>query len=325
MEPSLRSSHPRTQECKLRRCQEALHETTKRFVERFSQDIRISQYADVAFATKKMENHSWYWLEPQGRPGFLVCLPHQPIVWIDEQLKMSFKVPIRVRSSIFEKKSLFLASFNQSEGVLRVEDCWMHCGIFLRDQSFLKRWAFVQQFFAREYKFDSFVQQGLLLESAVFQPLNKAKEWKPMPSLMFAQGEMYPRRLRVAFGPPKSKPAKSQTPVALFVNDDDDESMTSSSSVSEEGVDLVHREEEEEEKEKGNGSPLVAKAVSHDDHPDTYTLWVHGKKKGFGAVQDLELSRRLRDAVKQKKELQVEIVWNEEFRMYEISSLLSTE
>jgi hypothetical protein len=73
------------------------------------------------------------------------------------------------------------------------------------------------------------------------------------------------------------------------------------------------------------GQPQVAKAVPHEDHPDTYTLWIGGKKKGFGAVQDLELSRKLRDAVKEKRDIQVEITWNEEFRMYEISSLLSTE
>jgi hypothetical protein len=317
MEPSLRSSNPRTQECKLRRCQEPLHETTKRFVERFSQDIRISQYADVAFATKKMENHSWYWLEPQGRTGFLVCLPHQPIVWVDEQLKMSFKIPIRVRTPIFEKKSVFLASLNQTEGLLRIEDCWMHCGTFLRDQTFMKRWGFVQQFFSREYKVDTLVQQGLLVEPAVFQPLAKAKDWKPMPSMMFAQGEVYPRRLRVTFGA-KGKPKEKDTTVALFVNDDEEDKEKDShsvpSSVSEEIV-----------VEGDTTQTLMAKAVPHEDHPDTYTLWVNGKKKGFGAVQDLELSRRLRDAVKAKLDLQVEITWNEEFRMYEISSLLSTE
>jgi hypothetical protein len=319
MEPSLRSSNPRTQECKLRRCQEALHETTKRFVERFSQDIRISQYADVAFATKKMENHAWYWLEPLGRTGFLVCLPHQPIVWIDEQLKMSFKIPIRVRSAIFEKKSVFVASLNQTEGILRVEDCWMHCGTFLRDQAFTKRWGFVQQFFGREYKFDSFVQQGLALEPAVFQPLTNAKNWKPMPTLMFAQGDVYPRRLRVQFGPVKTKPQQQvQKPVALFVNDEEEDEEERSQS---EAPASIVSEEEGEDKTQ----PLVAKAVPHEDHPDTYTLWVNGKKKGFGAVQDLDLSRVLREAVKANRDLRVEILWNEEFRMYEISSLLSTE
>jgi hypothetical protein len=48
---------------------------------------------------------------------------------------------------------------------------------------------------------------------------------------------------------------------------------------------------------------------------------VNGVKKGYAAVQDIELSRRLKDALGNNKELSVCVEWNEEFSMYEITDL----
>jgi hypothetical protein len=48
---------------------------------------------------------------------------------------------------------------------------------------------------------------------------------------------------------------------------------------------------------------------------------VNGVKKGYAAVQDIELSRRLKDALGNNKELSVHVEWNEEFSMYEITDL----
>jgi hypothetical protein len=70
---------------------------------------------------------------------------------------------------------------------------------------------------------------------------------------------------------------------------------------------------------------VEAKAVAREDLPDTYELWIQGVKRGYGAVQDLELSAQLRQAAKKSKTFLVKVVWNEEFEMFEISSLLSTE
>jgi len=64
-----------------------------------------------------------------------------------------------------------------------------------------------------------------------------------------------------------------------------------------------------------------ARAVPHAEYPDTYDVWVNGAKKGYAAVQDIELSRRLKDALGNSKELSVNVEWNEEFSMYEITDL----
>jgi hypothetical protein len=67
-------------------------------------------------------------------------------------------------------------------------------------------------------------------------------------------------------------------------------------------------------------SMAKAKAVAHEEYPDTYNLWIKGVKKGYAAVQDLDLSRELRLASKEGAELFVNVEWNSEFNMYEIVS-----
>jgi hypothetical protein len=68
------------------------------------------------------------------------------------------------------------------------------------------------------------------------------------------------------------------------------------------------------------GEHTTAKAVAHEEYPDTYNLWFKGVKKGYAAVQDLDLSRELRLASQTAKDLFVKVEWNSEFNMYEIVS-----
>jgi hypothetical protein len=82
---------------------------------------------------------------------------------------------------------------------------------------------------------------------------------------------------------------------------------------------------EEEIHTEDNLPANVAKAIPHEEYPDTYDLWIKGVKKGYAAVQDLALSRQLRQATtvgKEKKEVLVKVAWNSEFDMFEIVSLV---
>jgi len=305
MEPSLRSSTQNGNECKLRRSDPTVHETTKRFVESLTEDIRITQYADLNYAAKILSQGPWYWLDPVagGRVGYLVFLPNQPAVWIDDQLKQSYKIQLRVSSRIYQEKSVMIASLNKSDGLLRLEDAWHMEGKSLLNTPFTQRWDYVLNFFKEKYIFDYKLQQGLRIETAVFKSLFSAKEWKEIPTMMFAQGERAARRLRVQFSKPEEivvqnralgtnqnlrgdpKPAKLKPNKPLFVED-----------------------------------LSMAKAVPHDEFPDTYNIWIGGVKKGYAAVQDLEISRNLRDMFNacEKKELMVKVEWNDEFNMYQI-------
>jgi hypothetical protein len=302
MEPSLKNSHVRGYELKLRRTDQALHESTQQFVENLSNDVRISQFADINLVNKLLVNEKWYWLQPVlgGRAGYLVCLPNQPIVWMDEQFKQSFRIPMRVSSPIFEKKSVFLASLNKVDGFLRLEDAWMIAGEFLRGRPFTHRWEALCQFYNNKYRFDPILQQGFCIDICTYEPLNAIKSWKQIPPIVFAQGERNQRRLRIQITEQQKEKEKERQIVPK---------TTAPAFVQEEVV--------------MNEADDVAKAVPHEEYPDTYDLWIKGAKKGYAAVQDLALSRQLRQATgKEKKEVMVKVAWNSEFDMFEIVSLV---
>jgi hypothetical protein len=324
MEPSIRSSSYRVKECSLRKTQPALHDAAKRLVESHFSDTRISQYADLEFAIKKMENNTWYWLDPlsSGRQGFLIFQEKQPIVWMDDQMKFSYTIPIRVSPTLSTKPSIFLASLSRPENILRVEDCWLLSGSPLKTP-FTQRWEKVLDFFLSYYHFDSHLQQGLVVSCAEYKPLSAAKTWTTTPQMMLAQGETYPRRLRVQFI--KQEQDKKPNPILP-------------TPISQSSYQQPHKQHHNKEKEKKPTRALflidqidskeesqvdnsIAKAIPHPEYPDTYDIWMNGQKKGYAAVQDIELSRRLRKL--EMKEIPVKVEWNTEFNMYEILAIIS--
>ena len=293
MEPSLRSSSYRATECKLKRCDPALHETIQRFVE--SLDMRISQYADVNYATKKFQGKRWYWLSQIGRSGYLVFLPKTPIVWIDEQFKQSYKIQMRVSSTLYERPSVLIASLNMGDGLLRLEDAWFLSGKNLVNNPFTQRWENLLETYSLLYKYDSALQQGLRIEPAIYEPLTSIKDIQQMPNVLIAQGEDDERRLRVQL-------VQTQ-------------------------VEAKPRQQPQVEAKPSKPAPRPpprpqtkgeAFAIPHPDYPDTYELLVDGVKKGFAAVQDLDLSKRLKAC---GNNIRVKIEWNSEFSMYEINDI----
>ena len=239
------------------------------------------------------------------------------MVWIDEQFKKSYKIPMRVSNSIYEKRSVFIATLNVGDSLLRLEDVWLNSGKMIRAQPFTQRWELLLDFYSLYYKPDLVLQQGMRVEAAVYESLSSAMNWASdgmTEKMMLAQSESSPRRLRVQLAEtsvpvlkkvdivpsvPKGKKTHVVPPRALFVE--------------EEASSPLHT---------GKATKATkARAVPHAEYPDTYDVWVNGVKKGYAAVQDIELSRRLKDALGNNKELPVHVEWNEEFSMYEITDL----
>jgi hypothetical protein len=290
----------------------------------------------LVYAGKKIEenNMPWYWLEPVpgGRTGFLVFLPGQQAVWTDEQGKVSFFVQVRVAEDIYKKNSVFIASLNKFDGLLRLEDAWLIAGQNQSKHPFTQRWDSLIRFYSTQYKEDFKLQQGLRLELASFQSLASLDKWAKVPTMMFLQGENAHKRLRVqleetqesvpAPAPAQQQPRQPQMrkmPTehvkqrAMFVDEDEPPTTTESQSAK-----AVSHEHTTANAVAHNDS--IAKAVAHEEYPDTYNLWIKGVKKGYAAVQDLDLSRELRLASQAAKDLFVKVEWNSEFNMYEIVS-----
>jgi hypothetical protein len=315
--PSLRSSSIRETSSRLRIPEPAVHETIQRIVESCKDDLRISQYADINYATKRFEKDKWVITEPLGgaRVGWLVFTPKCPAVWMEDTCKTVFTIPCRVGSSIYTKSTVFVASLNKSTSQLRVEDCWMYEGVNLVENQFSKRWNKVLDFFSKKFFEDSMIQQNLKIFPCEFFSL-VGFHWNQPPAFVIAQGERASRRLRVQLrasnpnAPLAPIDKKPQKVIPKLVEDEDSDTSSTTASLHEEVP--------------SDAPPGVAKAVPHESYPDTYYLWVDGKKKGYAAVQDLALSKKLK-SVHQQKEILVDIAWNEDFKMYEILSLHQTE
>ena len=308
MEPSVRSSSFRPTECKLRRTDSALHETAKRFVESLD-DMRISQYADLNFAASKFSNNKWYWLLPEGQAGFLVFLPKMPVIWIDEQLKKSYKLNMRVSSHVYEKSSLFIASLNMNDSLLRLEDVWVYSGKNIRQSPFSQRWETLLDFFAVSFKQDTMLQ-GINVKTAEYYSLASIKDWdfKTLHNYIICQGEKSQRRFRVQLKPNDARPVEERRPV-----------QQKEKRIVEERRPVQEKRTVEERKPVQENT---ATAIPHPDYPDTYNLFMNGVKKGYAAVQDIELSKKLKQANLQGKEMQVTVEWNSEFSMFEICDLI---
>lgn len=320
MEPSLRSSSVKSTECKLKRTDPVLHETIQRFVENLSDDMRISQYADIHFAIKQLENRRWYFLSPNGLTGYLVCLPNLPIVWIDEQFKRSFKIQMRVSKSVYEKNSIMIASLNIGDSLLRIEDVWLLAGKMIRGTPFTQRLDNLHEFFTLQYKFDSLLQQGLRIDLATYKSLNEIKDLEHFPNMLVVQGEDNKRRLRIQI--PKGFPAPSsssasatavKTPAASAASAE----VKTPAASAQTKVAVSKKEIPVTNSLKPEGEAI---AIPHPEYPDTYELLVNGVKKGYAAIQDIELSKRLRSFT--QKEIRVKIEWNSEFSMYEICDII---
>lgn len=321
MEPSLRSSSVKSTECKLKRTDPVLHETIQRFVENLSDDMRISQYADIHFAIKQLENRRWYFLSPNGLTGYLVCLPNLPIVWIDEQFKRSFKIQMRVSKSVYEKNSIMIASLNIGDSLLRIEDVWLLAGKMIRGTPFTQRLDNLHEFFTLQYKFDSLLQQGLRIDIATYKSLNEIKDLEHFPNMLVVQGEDNKRRLRIQI--PKGFPAPSSSSASASAAVKTPAASAASAASVKTPAASTQTKVAVSKKEipvTNSLKPEEAIAIPHPEYPDTYELLVNGVKKGYAAIQDIELSKRLRSFT--QKEIRVKIEWNSEFSMYEICDII---
>jgi hypothetical protein len=217
-----------------------------------------------------------------------------------------------------------MASLNKVDGILRLEDAWMIAGDFLRGRPFSQRWKELCSFYNYQFRPDSVLQQGFRIEMATYEPLSAVHSWQTVPPIVFAQGERNQRRLRVQLqderlgckphatfgelGGSKPHAKQNQKPFVKHNN----QSIKAPAFI--EDVSPIDVKEEKEG---------TAKAIPHEEYPDTYDLFVKGVKKGYAAVQDIALSRKLRQATgKEKKEVLVNIEWNSEFNMFEIVSLV---
>lgn len=324
---SIRSSAPRALNVRFSKTEPALHEATQRFVESHIRDVRVSQFADLTYAGTLLQKGTWFWLTygqgTPGKSGFLVMAPKSPVVWLDEQGKVSYKINMRAGKEWSERGSVFLASLNMNDGILRLEDLRFANGKSIEGDVFSKRWDALLDFYRNSYIHDSLLQGGLTIEPAVYSPLESAAEWQDTPMIMIAQGETYKKRVRVQVRD------KDRTPVVERAYPPTREpSQLVRQKVRPGGRPAATPQRQApvpHEKVQGMSSMSSreeAYVVPSKEFPDTYVLFVKGENKGFAAVQGLALSRSLREASKTSEKIPVTVTWNAEFSSHEIVSIV---
>lgn len=331
---SIRSSAPKALNVRFTKTEPALHEATQRFVESHMRDVRVSQFADLAYASTLLQKGTWFWLTygqgTPGKSGFLVMAPKSPVVWLEEQGKVSYKINMRVAKEWSERGSVFLASLNMNDGVLRLEDLRFANGKSIEGDVFSKRWDALLDFYRNSYIYDGLLQGGLTIEPAVYSSLESAAEWQDTPLIMIAQGETYKKRLRVQVR------EKDKTPIVERVYPPTREPSQLVRNKPMPGAPRVNGSRPD-----GQRPPMQEKPVVHEkvtglseqskgpdtyvvpskEFPDTYVLYVKGENKGFAAVQGLALSRSLRELSKTSDKISVVVTWNAEFSSHEIVSI----
>ena len=303
-------------------------------------DVRVSQFADLTYASTLLHKGTWYWLSgSQGKSGFLVMAPKSPVVWLEEQGKVSYKINMRASKEWSDHGSVFLASLNMNDGILRLEDLRFASGRSIEGDVFSKRWDALLDFYRNSYIHDSLLQGGLTIEPATYSSLESAAEWQDPPMYMIAQGETYKKRVRVQVRD------KDRTPVIERVYPPTREPSQLVRQKVRPGAPRpegqrpegqrpqAHRPQHPVKHEKGGLTPngevqdkdkekaLDAYVIPSKDFPDTYVLYVKGENKGFAAVQGLSLSRSLREASKTSEKISVSVTWNAEFSSHEIVSI----
>ena len=287
-------------------------------MESLLRDVRVSQFADLTYASTLLQKGTWYWI-PGGKSGFLVMAPKSPVVWMEEQGKVSYKIPMRVGKEWCEKGSVCLASLNMSDGVLRLEDVRAACGKNIEGEPFSKRWDVLLDFYRNSYVHDSLLQGGLTIEPAVYSALESARDWNERtPMFMIAQGETYRKRVRIQIRD------KDTTPIVerVYPPTREPSQLVKTKKVVKPAPAVAAPAPQTATQTQTQEPSVDAYVIPSKEFPDTYVLYVKGDNKGFAAVQGLSLSRSLREASKTRDKIPVHVTWNVEFSSHEIVSIV---
>ena len=276
----------------------ALLEFARQFLESFQFDMRIRQILYPEKMENALSKHSYYVLgnEQRFEPGYLICIKDKPIVFLNARLTYGFTVRMRIHSSLYEEGTIFIGTLDTVHGSLRIEDIMLYAGKALVLQPYSKRYSVLREFYA-----NAFVQDTALAGMTVFlaepKPLGTFRD--AVESNQFHSIDLIPeqggrRRWHVPLHAYQQQqlPKKPTATELLAYN-----LSTLPVSVSSTAT-----------------GKAIAKRVP--GLPDTFDLFTKGESIGRAAVQNAEISMKMRSST--AKEISVQIEWDEEFNRYKI-------
>jgi hypothetical protein len=305
-EGSLRTSTREQREVKLKPVHSSLHELAHQFVETRLSDRCVRQRLQPEVAQTPLKKGTFFVLENETRadPGFLLCLPNKPVLFMATRSGIQGKKPpawtlrMRVDQSLGEGGgTLFIATLDKVQHILRIEDVWIWKGQNLYEtETYTKRREQLKQFVERFWVPDARLMGGIQTTIANPKPLSSLTNVSTSSCISIDLIPDTAKRRRFTFfveepkAKPKPQPVQEPQPTPI---------------------------------QKQVEKTLQADAIRVDGLPDVYDLFT---KEGIplcrAAVQQLTLSQALRTQKEQKIPVRAE--WKSEFGRYEILAIDTT-
>lgn len=322
---SLRNSHRETHAVQRKPAAASLQNLAIKVLEGSLDDLVIRQRLDTAQAEPFLKRAPFYVLENEGRaePGYLVCMPEKPAVYLQWRRGKSggggnyigYTLRLRLSSYVSEGGgSVLVVTLDDITHSLRFEDVVVWRGTNLaRSQPYSKRREVLKQFIESHWVPDARLLGGIF--ASVAQPMSleafQAKQdWNGVYSVDFIPETAGKRRYyvqiekrqEVQVGPAglkqnrivASRPAAAAPPVAPPAPSAPQPAVAS----------------------------RKARAVPVDKMPDVYDLYGEdGLPISRASVQQFALSQTLRKRFQEGGEIWVVAGWRAEFGGYEIQAL----
>lgn len=287
----------------------ALLELAKQFLESFQFDMRIRQILYPEKMEQTITRHTYYVLGNEHRfePGFILCMPNKPIVFLNSRLNYGFSLRLRIHSSLYEQGSIFIGTLDTVHGILRLEDVFLYSGKPLIENPYSKRYSVLRDFYANAFVQDTRLSsmKVLLAEPRPLATFRDAVESNQFHSIDLIPEQGGRRRWHI----PLLSYQQQQLPIKPTATELLAYTLAQTP-VAQTPVAQTPVEKKE--------TTAIAKKVP--GLPDTFDLFTKEKKSiGRAAVQNADISIKMRS--ENMKDIPVKVLWDEEFLRYKIIGL----
>ena len=313
---SIRNSHREMHAVKRKYAPASFQELARKLVESCSEDLVLRQRLDPERAKPILQRGGFYVMENEGRadPGFLVFLPGKPPIYMQvkrgTQQERGWKgctLRMRVSTSLSDGGgTILIATLDDVLHRLRIEDVWMWKGKqVVKTEGFNTRRAYLKEFVEHHWVPDARLLGGIF--TSVAQPISLEqfslkRSWEQCHSIEFIP-EMPGKRRMIWFLEAQVKAAEAHAGL---------KQVRTGTSVGQAPPQTVI---------VTTGQKRVI-AKYDDKLPDIYHIYENGALLGDASVQQLGLSKTLREiSAAEPNGVEVSVEWNEEFGGYVVLSV----
>jgi hypothetical protein len=296
-EGSLKNSHRNTHAIILKKANSLLQKKALEYLSTKCQDLVICQRLNPDTNTSVLEKHTFYihTYTSKTEPGFLVCMPNTTPIFIKTSNNKNIPPQAYILRFRFSQEvhsgSIFIVSIDTINHLFTFEDIyvWKNENIYIT-KPFTQRREVMKQFVQYHYISDVRLLGGLVTNVMNPKPLQyfeELKETKNYTRVHFIPESFNKRRFTFILNEVEARIGDG-----YYARKSDTHHAT---------------------------KPTFAKAIAVPMLPDVYELFNNEVSLGRGAIQQIELSKKLKEDPSVTK--YVKIKYNDNFKRYEIIDL----